>query len=158
MRPKTTYLNLGYILCLPETPHSGTPNTPRCSTFFALEQALRTSCCKRHKTLSRIQRPANRFVRIAQAEPRFLIEEADMCSILRTVRVPRRLLCAISAQIAVRNPSSSTRQRVLAGKAFRVATSESLSRLRHSLLFWPRFKDDYCWRFASRSGYIFFTC
>lgn len=86
---KTTYLNLATFYVFLKG-HSQTPNTPAVPLFFALEQALAN-------ILS--EGVANRFTRIrARAERlrlgmrklnlEFEIDEADMCSILTTVRVP----------------------------------------------------------------------
>jgi 2-aminoethylphosphonate-pyruvate transaminase len=86
---KTTYLNLATFYAFLKG-HSQTPNTPAVPLFFALERAL---------TNILAEGVANRFARIlARAEClrlgmrklnlEFEIAEADMCSILTTVRVP----------------------------------------------------------------------
>lgn len=86
---KTTYLNLATFYAFLKG-HSQTPNTPAVQLFFALEQALSNILT---------EGVSNRFARIrARAERlrlgmrklnlEFEIAEADMCSILTTVRVP----------------------------------------------------------------------
>jgi 2-aminoethylphosphonate-pyruvate transaminase len=86
---KTTYLNLATFYAFLKN-HSQTPNTPAVPLFFALEQALtdilREGVIKRYariKARADLLREGMRRLNLD-----FLIEDADMCSILTTVRVP----------------------------------------------------------------------
>ena len=86
---KTTYLNLATFYAFLKT-HSQTPNTPAVQLFFALDQALtdilREGVLKRYariKARADLLRDGMRRLNLD-----FLIEEADMCSVLTTVRVP----------------------------------------------------------------------
>ena len=86
---KTTYLNLATFYAFLKT-HSQTPNTPAVPLFFALDQALtdilREGILKRYaciKARADLLRDGMRRLNLD-----FLIEEADMCSVLTTVRVP----------------------------------------------------------------------
>ncbi|MBU2868461.1 pyridoxal-phosphate-dependent aminotransferase family protein [Pacificibacter marinus] len=86
---KTTYLNLATFYAFLKH-HSQTPNTPAVPLFFALDQALtdilRVGVTKRYariKARADLLREGMRRLNLD-----FLIDEADMCSILTTVRVP----------------------------------------------------------------------
>ena len=86
---KTTYLNLATFYAFLKH-HSQTPNTPAVPLFFALDQAmkdiLREGVIKRYariKARADLLREGMRRLNLD-----FLIDEADMCSILTTVRVP----------------------------------------------------------------------
>lgn len=86
---KTTYLNLATFYAFLKQ-HSQTPNTPAVPLFFALDQALtdilRIGVIKRY---ARIKARADLLrVGMRRLNLDFLIDEADMCSILTTVRVP----------------------------------------------------------------------
>jgi 2-aminoethylphosphonate-pyruvate transaminase len=126
---KTTYLNLatfyGFL-----TQHSQTPNTPAVPLFFALEQAL---------TNILAEGVTNRFARIHSRAAQlrlgmrklnleFVLDEADMCTILTTVRVP--------ASISVGDLRDRLRQKSIiiyegkgcfAGKVFQVGNIGELS-------------------------------
>ncbi len=89
---KTTYLNLATFYEFLKA-RSQTPNTPAVPLFFALEQALtnilREGVIKRS---ARIKARADMLrVGMRRLNLEFLIDEADMCSILTTVRVPPSL-------------------------------------------------------------------
>lgn len=86
---KTTYLNLATFYAFLKD-HSQTPNTPAVPLFFALEQALVdilregvTTRFARIKARADLLRDGMRRLNLD-----FLIKEADMCSILTTVRMP----------------------------------------------------------------------
>jgi len=88
-KARTTYLNLATFYAFLKN-HSQTPNTPAVPLFFALEQALtdilREGVIKRY---ARIRARADLLrVGMRRLNLDFLIAEADMCSILTTVRVP----------------------------------------------------------------------
>ncbi|WP_272003298.1 pyridoxal-phosphate-dependent aminotransferase family protein [Roseovarius sp. ZX-A-9] len=88
----TTYLNLATFYEFLKT-RSQTPNTPAVPLFYALEQALanilREGVTKR---FARIQARADMLrVGMRRLNLEFLVDEADMCSILTTVRVPPSL-------------------------------------------------------------------
>lgn len=126
---KTTYLNLATFYDFLKG-HSQTPNTPAVPLFFALEQAL---------TNILSEGVANRYARIrARAERlrigmrklnlEFEIDEADMCSILTTVRVP--------PSVSVRDLRHRLREKSIiiyegkgcfAGKVFQVGNIGELS-------------------------------
>ncbi len=89
---KTTYLNLATFYEFLKT-RSQTPNTPAVPLFFALEQAL-TNILREGviKRAARIKARAEMLrVGMRRLNLEFLIDEADMCSILTTVRVPPSL-------------------------------------------------------------------
>ncbi|MEB8385605.1 alanine--glyoxylate aminotransferase family protein [Rhodobacteraceae bacterium KMM 6894] len=90
---KTTYLNLATFYGFLKQ-HNQTPNTPAVPLFFALEQAL---------TNILSEGVANRFARIrARADQlrlgmrklnlEFVLDDADMCAVLTTVKVPPSIL------------------------------------------------------------------
>ena len=86
---KTTYLNLATFYEFLKS-RSQTPNTPSVPLFFALEQALtdilREGVIKRY---ARIKARADMLrVGMRRLNLDFLIDEAEMCSILTTVQVP----------------------------------------------------------------------
>ncbi|MGJ8544847.1 MAG: pyridoxal-phosphate-dependent aminotransferase family protein [Sulfitobacter sp.] len=86
---KTTYLNLATFYAFLKQ-HSQTPNTPAVPLFFALDQALtdilREGVIKRN---ARIKARADMLrIGMRRLNLDFLIDEADMCSILTAVRVP----------------------------------------------------------------------
>ncbi|WP_448329758.1 pyridoxal-phosphate-dependent aminotransferase family protein [Sulfitobacter sp. M13] len=126
---KTTYLNLATFYAFLKH-HTQTPNTPAVPLFFALEQALtdilREGVMKRY---ARIKARANLLrVGMRRLNLDFLIEEADMCSILTTVRVP--------PSISVRDLRDRLREKSIiiyegkgcfAGKVFQVGNIGELS-------------------------------
>lgn len=89
---KTTYLNLATFYDFLKT-RSQTPNTPAVPLFFALEQALidilREGVTKRFARI--LARAELLRVGMRRLNLEFLIDEADMCSMLTTVRVPPSL-------------------------------------------------------------------
>ena len=126
---KTTYLNLATFYAFLKQ-HSQTPNTPAVPLFFALDQALtdilREGVVKR---FARIKARAD-ILRIGMRRLNldFLIDEADMCSILTTVRVP--------PSISVRDLRDRLREKSIiiyegkgcfAGKVFQVGNIGELS-------------------------------
>jgi 2-aminoethylphosphonate-pyruvate transaminase len=86
---KTTYLNLATFYAFLKT-HSQTPNTPAVPLFFALDQAL--TDILREGVLKRYARIRGRADILRNGMRRlnldFLVDEADMCSILTTVLIP----------------------------------------------------------------------
>ena len=86
---KTTYLNLATFYAFLKG-HSQTPNTPAVPLFFALEQALTDILLEGvTKRFARIRNRADRLrLGMRKLNLEFEIDEADMCSILTTVRVP----------------------------------------------------------------------
>ena len=90
---KTTYLNLATFYAFLKG-HSQTPNTPAVPLFFALEQALTNILLEGvHKRFARIRTRAERLrLGMRKLNLEFEIDEADMCSILTTVRVPPTIL------------------------------------------------------------------
>lgn len=126
---KTTYLNLATFYAFLKN-HSQTPNTPAVPLFFALNQALteilREGVLKRH---ARIKARADLLrVGMRRLNLDFLIDEADMCSVLTTVRVP--------ASISVRALRERLREKSIiiyegkgcfAGKVFQVGNIGELS-------------------------------
>lgn len=126
---KTTYLNLATFYAFLKR-HSQTPNTPAVPLFFALDQALTDilseGVIKRH---ARIKSRADLLrVGMRRLNLDFLIDEADMCSILTTVRVP--------PSISVRDLRDRLREKSIiiyegkgcfAGKVFQVGNIGELS-------------------------------
>lgn len=126
---KTTYLNLATFYAFLKN-HGQTPNTPAVPLFFALEQALsdilREGLIKRHV---RIKARADLLrVGMRRLNLDFLIDEADMCSILTTVRVP--------PTVSVRDLRDRLREKSIiiyegkgcfAGKVFQVGNIGELS-------------------------------
>ncbi len=126
---KTTYLNLATFYAFLKD-HGQTPNTPAVPLFFALEQALadilREGVIKRY---ARIKARAELLrVGMRRLNLEFLIDEADMCSILTTVLVP--------PSISVRNLRARLREKSIivyegkgcfAGKVFQVGNIGELS-------------------------------
>ncbi|MBB5721432.1 2-aminoethylphosphonate-pyruvate transaminase [Loktanella ponticola] len=126
---KTTYLNLATFYGFLKQ-HGQTPNTPAVPLFFALEQAL---------TNILTEGVANRFARIrARADQlrlgmrklnlEFVLDEATMCTILTTVKVP--------PSISVRDLRDRLREKSIiiyegkgcfAGKVFQVGNIGELS-------------------------------
>jgi 2-aminoethylphosphonate-pyruvate transaminase len=89
---KTTYLNLATFYEFLKT-RSQTPNTPAVPLFYALEQAL-TNILREGvtKRFARISARADMLrVGMRRLKLEFLVDEADMCSVLTTVRVPPSL-------------------------------------------------------------------
>ena len=86
---KTAYLNLATFYAFLKT-HSQTPNTPAVPLFFALDQAL--TDILREGVLKRYARIRARADILRNGMRRlnldFLVDEADMCSILTTVLIP----------------------------------------------------------------------
>lgn len=88
----TTYLNLATFYEFLKA-RGQTPNTPAVPLFYALEQAL-TNILREGvtKRFARIQARADMLrVGMRRLNLEFLIDEADMCSMLTTVRVPPSL-------------------------------------------------------------------
>ena len=87
--PKTTYLNLATFYAVLKT-HSQTPNTPAVPLFYALNQAL--ADILREGVLVRYARIKARAELLRDGMRRlnleFVIDEAEMCSVLTTVWVP----------------------------------------------------------------------
>ena len=126
---KTTYLNLATFYAFLKN-HSQTPNTPAVPLFFALEQALtnilREGVIKRYALIKARADLLRLGMRRLNLE--FLIDEADMCSILTTVRVP--------PSISVRDLRDRLREKSIiiyegkgcfAGKVFQVGNIGELS-------------------------------
>jgi 2-aminoethylphosphonate-pyruvate transaminase len=86
---KTTYLNLATFYDF-LSKKSQTPNTPAVPLFFALEQALSDILLEGVTTrYATIKAKAERLrTGMRKLNLEFVIDEADMCSILTTVRVP----------------------------------------------------------------------
>lgn len=86
---KTTYLNLATFYAFLKG-HSQTPNTPAVPLFFALEQALTNILSEGvRERFARIRVRADRLrLGMRKLNLEFQIAEADMCSILTTVKVP----------------------------------------------------------------------
>ena len=86
---KTTYLNLATFYAFLKS-HSQTPNTPAVPLFFALEQALTDilseGVLKRHARIKARADLLRNGMRRLNLD--FLVDEADMCSVLTTVQVP----------------------------------------------------------------------
>ncbi len=126
---KTTYLNLATFYEFLKS-RSQTPNTPSVPLFFALEQALtdilREGVIKRY---ARIKARADMLrVGMRRLNLDFLIDEAEMCSILTTVQVP--------PSISVRDLRDRLREKSIiiyegkgcfAGKVFQVGNIGELS-------------------------------
>ena len=126
---KTTYLNLATFYAFLKT-HSQTPNTPAVPLFFALDQALtdilNEGVLKRYariKARAELLRDGMRRLNLD-----FLVNEADMCSILTTVQVP--------ASVSVHDLRARLREKSIiiyegkgcfAGKVFQVGNIGELS-------------------------------
>lgn len=126
---KTTYLNLATFYEFLKN-RSQTPNTPAVPLFFALEQALtdilREGVIKRYARIKARAEMLREGMRRLNLE--FLIEEADMCSVLTTIRVP--------ASVSVRSLRDRLREKSIiiyegkgcfAGKVFQVGNIGELS-------------------------------
>ncbi len=126
---KTTYLNLATFYAFLKT-HSQTPNTPAVPLFFALDQAL--TDILREGVLKRYARIKARADLLRNGMRRlnldFLVDEADMCSVLTTVRVP--------ASVSVHDLRARLRDKSIiiyegkgcfAGKVFQVGNIGELS-------------------------------
>lgn len=126
---KTTYLNLAtfYDFLMRR---SQTPNTPAVPLFFALEQALTNILLEgATKRFARIRARAERLrFGLRKLNLEFEIDEADMCSILTTVRVP--------PSVSVRDLRHRLREKSIiiyegkgcfAGKVFQVGNIGELS-------------------------------
>lgn len=126
---KTTYLNLATFYAFLKG-HSQTPNTPAVPLFFALEQALENILQEGvTKRFARIRARADHLrIGMRKMNLEFLIDEASMCSILTTVKVP--------PQVSVRDLRDRLRDRSIiiyegkgcfAGKVFQVGNIGELS-------------------------------
>jgi 2-aminoethylphosphonate-pyruvate transaminase len=126
---KTTYLDLATFYAFLKG-HSQTPNTPAVPLFFALEQALSNILAEGvANRFSRIRARAERLrLGMRQLNLEFEIDEADMCSILTTVRVP--------PAVSVRDLRDRLREKSIiiyegkgcfAGKVFQVGNIGELS-------------------------------
>ena len=120
---KTTYLNLATFYAFLKT-HSQTPNTPAVPLFFALDQAL-TDILRYARIKARADLLRNGMRRLNLD---FLIDEADMCSVLTTVQVP--------ASVSVHDLRARLREKSIiiyegkgcfAGKVFQVGNIGELS-------------------------------
>lgn len=126
---KTTYLNLATFYAFLKN-HSQTPNTPAVPLFFALEQALtdilREGVIKRYariKTRADLLRVGMRSLNLE-----FLIDEADMCSILTTVRVPPSIsVCDLRDRLREKSIIIYEGKGCFAGKVFQVGNIGELS-------------------------------
>lgn len=126
---KTTYLNLATFYAFLKG-HSQTPNTPAVPLFFALERALENILQEGvSKRFSRIHARATRLrTGMRKLNLEFEIDEAAMCSILTTVKVP--------PSVSVRDLRDRLRERSIiiyegkgcfAGKVFQVGNIGELS-------------------------------
>ena len=90
---KTTYLNLATFYRFLKQ-HSQTPNTPAIPLFFALEQALTNILSEGlANRIARIRCRADQLrLGMRKLNLEFVLDEADMCAILTTVRVPPSIL------------------------------------------------------------------
>ena len=126
---KTTYLNLATFYAFLKT-HSQTPNTPAVPLFFALDQAL--TDILHEGVLKRYARIKARADLLRNGMRRlnldFLVDEADMCSVLTTVQVP--------ASVSVHDLRARLREKSIiiyegkgcfAGKVFQVGNIGELS-------------------------------
>lgn len=126
---KTTYLNLATFYSFLKT-HSQTPNTPAVPLFYALDQAL--TDILREGVLKRFARIKARADLLRNGMRRlnldFLVDEADMCSVLTTVYVP--------ASVSVHDLRARLREKSIiiyegkgcfAGKVFQVGNIGELS-------------------------------
>ncbi|WP_299412394.1 alanine--glyoxylate aminotransferase family protein [uncultured Sulfitobacter sp.] len=126
---KTTYLNLATFYAFLKN-HSQTPNTPAVPLFFALDQALkdilREGVVKRYariKTRADLLRIGMRRLNLD-----FLIDEADMCSILTTVRVPPSISVAdLRDRLREKSIIIYEGKGCFAGKVFQVGNIGELS-------------------------------
>tara|TARA_R110002020_G_scaffold77450_4_gene195467 strand:- start:6905 stop:8113 length:1209 start_codon:yes stop_codon:yes gene_type:complete len=126
---KTTYLNLATFYAF-LTNHNQTPNTPAVPLFFALDQALRNVL--REGVLKRYARIKARAgllrVGMRRLNLDFLIDEADMCSVLTTVRVPATVdVAALRARLREKSIIIYEGKGCLAGKVFQVGNIGELS-------------------------------
>ncbi len=126
---KTTYLNLATFYKFLKT-YSQTPNTPAVPLFFALDQALtdilREGVPKRYARIKARADLLRNGMRRLHLD--FLVDEADMCSVLTTVRVP--------ASISVQDLRARLREKSIiiyegkgcfSGKVFQVGNIGELS-------------------------------
>jgi 2-aminoethylphosphonate-pyruvate transaminase len=126
---KTTHLNLATFYAFLKT-HSQTPNTPAVPLFYALDQALTNIL--REGVLKRFARINARADLLRNGMRRlnldFLVDEADMCSVLTTVHVP--------ASVSVHDLRARLREKSIiiyegkgcfAGKVFQVGNIGELS-------------------------------
>ncbi len=126
---KTTYLNLATFYAFLKT-HSQTPNTPAVPLFFALDQALtdilREGVLKRYaciKARADLLRDGMRRLNLD-----FLIDEADMCSVLTTVRVPASVsLHDLRTRLREKSIIIYEGKGCFAGKVFQVGNIGDLS-------------------------------
>jgi 2-aminoethylphosphonate-pyruvate transaminase len=127
--PKTTYLNLATFYAFLKH-HTQTPNTPAIPLFFALEQALtdilRVGVIKRY---ARIKARADMLrTGMRRLNLDFLIDEADMCSILTTVRVPPSIcVAALRERLREKSIIIYEGKGCFAGKVFQVGNIGELS-------------------------------
>jgi len=126
---KTTYLNLATFYAFLKG-HCQTPNTPAVPLFFALDQALTNILLEGvTKRFARIRARAKRLrLGMRKLNLEFEIAEADMCSILTTVKVP--------PSVSVRDLRDRLREKSIiiyegkgsyAGKVFQVGNIGELS-------------------------------
>lgn len=126
---KTTYLNLATFYAFLKG-HCQTPNTPAVPLFFALDQALTNILLEGvTKRFARIRARAKRLrLGMRKLNLEFEIAEADMCSILTTVKVP--------PSVSVRDLRDQLREKSIiiyegkgtyAGKVFQVGNIGELS-------------------------------
>ncbi|SDW76889.1 pyridoxal-phosphate-dependent aminotransferase family protein [Litoreibacter albidus] len=127
--PKTTYLNLATFYRFLKD-HSQTPNTPAVPLFFALDQALANILSEGVATrFARIRARADQLrLGMRKLNLEFVLDEANMCAILTTVKVP--------PSISVRDLRDKLREKSIiiyegkgcfAGKVFQVGNIGELS-------------------------------
>ena len=126
---KTTYLNLATFYTVLKN-HSQTPNTPAVPLFFAMDQALtnilQEGVLKHH---ARIRARAD-LLRLGMRRLNldFLIDEADMCSVLTTVRVPAAIsVRALRARLRDQSIIIYEGKGCFAGDVFQVGNIGELS-------------------------------
>lgn len=126
---KTTYLNLATFYTVLKN-HSQTPNTPAVPLFFAMDQALtnilQEGVLKHH---ARIRARAD-LLRLGMRRLNldFLIDEAEMCSVLTTVRVPASIsVRALRARLRDQSIIIYEGKGCFAGHVFQVGNIGELS-------------------------------
>lgn len=126
---KTTYLNLATFYAFLKT-HSQTPNTPAVPLFFALDQALtdilsegvlkRYACIRARADLLRTG--------MRRLNLDFLVDEADMCSVLTTVQIPTSVsVHDLRARLREKSIIIYEGKGCFAGKVFQVGNIGDLS-------------------------------
>ena len=126
---KTTYLNLATFYAFLKS-HSQTPNTPAVPLFFALDQALTDilseGVLKRHARIKARADLLRNGMRRLNLD--FLVDEADMCSVLTTVQVPESVsVHDLRARLRDHPIIISEGKGCFAGKVFQVGNIGELS-------------------------------